>query len=311
MAKPRSWCLDYAGYLLVRMFSCVLQALPLDWSVALVRVLTLGFYHLDRRHRRVAIDNLRHAFPGAYSEEQLEQLTLDVYQHFGQMILEMTLIPRKLGSRRWREGLVSSFSPELKQALTSGRPILVVTAHYGNWELTAFMLRFFGIRAHLVARPIDNPYVDDLLRRFREMVGHKVLSKHGDLARMKEVLADRGCLCTLVDQDAGARGMFVDFFGRPASTHKVIAHLARRTGALIVVTGAQNLGAPLEYAVRTTDIIDPQEYTGHADALFAITQRVTTGVELLVRHDPRQYFWLHRRWKHSPPESAPSQAAAA
>ncbi len=301
MAKPRSRCLDFATYLVVRVVGLLFQTLPLAWSLYVVRTIALGLYHVDKRHRRVAIDNLRHAFPGVYTEQQLEKMALDVFTHFATMAMEMALIPRMVGSRRWRDGLTDTFSPELRAALSSGRPILVVTAHYGNWELTAFMLRFFGIKAHLVARPLDNPYLDDLFRQFREMVGHKVLSKHGDLRRMHEVLDENGCLCTLIDQDAGARGMFVDFFGRPASTHKVIAHLAKRTGALIVVTAAQNLGTPLDYAVRTTDIIDADEYAGHPDAVFAITQRVTHGIEKLILHDPRQYFWFHQRWKHHPP----------
>ena len=300
MAKSRSRCLDYAQYFALRVLNCILQALPLACSLCLVRTLALLAYRIDRRHRLVALDNLRHAFPGVYTEKQLGEITLGVYQHFCTMILEMALIPRRLMSRRWREQLLKDVPQDLRQALSSGRPILVVTAHYGNWELTAFMLRFFGIRAHLVARQMDNPYLDEMMRNFRESIGHTVLSKRGDLARMEEVLHDRGTLCTLADQDAGPRGMFVDFFGRPASTHRVFAHLARRTQALIIVVGAQNLGTPLDYALRATDIIDPHEFASHPDAIRAITQRISTGVERLVRHDPRQYLWLHRRWKHQP-----------
>jgi Kdo2-lipid IVA lauroyltransferase/acyltransferase len=310
MAKPRSRILDCAVYVVIRLTWCVLTALPLSWSVSIARTLALIGYYLDRRHRLVAIDNLRRAFPGVYTDEQLCRLTLDVYRHFTLFILEIMLIPRKSGSRRWRESLARDVAIHLDQAVASGRPLIITTGHYGNWELTAFMLRFYGIRAHLVARRMDNPHLDDLMRRYRESMGHIVLSKRGDLGRMRDVLAEGGTLCTLVDQDAGSRGMFVDFFGRPASTHTVIAYLAKKTHALIVVIGVQNLGGPLNYRLRATDIIDTDGYAGRPDAVFAITQRVTAGVERLVRHDPRQYFWLHQRWKHTPP-SPPAQSAAA
>jgi Kdo2-lipid IVA lauroyltransferase/acyltransferase len=310
MAKPRSRILDYAVYFAVRVTWCILTALPLPWSVAIARTLALVGYYADRRHRLIAIDNLRRAFPGVYSEDQLCGLTRDMCRHFALVVLEIMLIPRKSQSRRWRENLVKGAAGHLDRVVATGRPLLIATAHYGNWELAAFMLRFYGIRAHLVARRLDNPYLDDLVRRFRESCGHTVLSKRGDLSRMREVLAGGGALCTLVDQDAGSRGLFVDFFGRPASTHTVIAYLAKKTRALIVVIGVQNMGGPLNYRLRATDIIDPDDYAAHPDAVFAVTQRVTAGVERLVRCDPRQYFWLHQRWKHKPPVPA-AQAAAA
>jgi KDO2-lipid IV(A) lauroyltransferase len=310
VAKPRSRILDYAVYVAIRTTWCILTAVPLSWSLSIARTLALVGYYADRRHRLVAIENLRRAFPGIYTDEQLCQFTRDVFRHFALVLLEIMLIPRKSRSRRWREQMTKDAAGLLDQVLATGRPLLIVTAHYGNWELAALMLRLYGIRAHLVARQMDNPYLDDLMRRFRESFGHTMLSKRGDLGRMRRVLAAGGTLCTLVDQDAGSRGMFVDFFGRPASTHTVIAYLARKTHALIVVVGAQNMGAPLNYRLRVTDIIDPDDYTGNPDAVFAITQRVTAGVERLVRHDPRQYFWLHQRWKHTPP-APPAQAGAA
>jgi Kdo2-lipid IVA lauroyltransferase/acyltransferase len=303
MAKARSRYMDYGVYLLVRFVGCVVQALPLSCSVWIVRQLAYAAYRFDRRHTQVAVENIQQAFPGVYTPAQLSEIARNVYEHFAVMLLEVVVLLRRIGSRRWRASLLENVPPHLDRALSSGRPLLIATAHFGNWELTAFMLRFYGIRAHLVARPMDNVFLDDMMRRFRESLGHKVLSKHGDLKRMREVLAAGGTLCTLGDQDAGERGLFVNFFGRPASTHRVIAHLARRTGALIVVVAAQNLGEPLKYRLIATDVIDPNTYANHADADYAITQRVAAGVELLVRHDPRQYFWFHRRWKSQPPQA--------
>src|SRR5207248_4059312 len=96
---------------------------------------------------------------------------------------------------------------------------------------------------------LDNPYLDDFLRRFRERTGQKILAKKGDFDFMRQILSRGGVLATLADQDAGQRGLFVDFFGRPASTHKAIALLALEHCVPILVILARNTGAPLHYEV--------------------------------------------------------------
>src|SRR5205085_11965591 len=112
--------------------------------------------------------------------------------------------------------------------LLSGRPVLCVTGHFGNWELAGYSLGLVGCPTHAIARPLDNPYVDRFLRTFRERTGQKLLAKRGDFDNMEKLLQDGGLLATLADQDAGQRGIFVDFFGRPASTHKAVALMAIR-----------------------------------------------------------------------------------
>ena len=113
----------------------------------------------------------------------------------------------------------------------------------------------------------------------------------------------------LADQDAGPRGLFVDFFGRPASTHKAVALMAMEFDAVLVVIGVPRLAEPMFYAVVCGDVIDPREYAGRGDAVRAITQRYTTALEGLIRRYPEQYFWLHRRWKHQPKARVAAKAA--
>jgi len=308
MARGRSRLVDFGVYCVLRSVGCVLQALSPELATHLVEALAALACRLDRRHRGVARDNVRQAFPGRYTEEQLDRLVRDVYCHFGRVALELLLIPRKLGRRTWPRFIDASELGKLEDAYRLGRPMLLVTAHYGSWELAAYCLGLVGAHAHLVARPLDNPYLEASMREFRERTGNRVLRKNGDFGRMRQVLAAGGTLCTLADQDAGARGMFVEFFGRPASTHKAIAHLMQHSGACIAVVGVQNTGGLLRYALRVTDVIRPEDYAGQADATYAITRRVNAAVERLVCYDPRQYLWLHQRWKHQPPQAR--QAAA-
>ncbi|HMB06627.1 MAG TPA: lysophospholipid acyltransferase family protein, partial [Isosphaeraceae bacterium] len=99
---------------------------------------------------------------------------------------------------------------------------------------------------------------------------------------------------------AGQNGLYVEFFGRPASTHKAIALLAIEHKAPVVVGYARRIGPGFRYEVGCPEIIEPSEWTGTADDVRLLTQRYTSALETIIRRDPDQYLWLHRRWKHQP-----------
>lgn len=301
MVTERSRLRDWLEYVTVRTLGWVVEALREDWAIALVRGMARLACRLDRRHRNVAIDNLRHAFPGRYTDEQLHSLVREVYEHFGLFLLEVPLIYRKLHRHNWRRYAPVNELHRLHEARQTGRPVILASAHFGIWEMAAHLIALSGVKMDIVTRPLDNPHLQKLSRRFRMKHGHDVLNKHGDLDLMRKVLLAGGTVCTVGDQDAGPRGLFVDFFGRPASASKAIAYLSRRYNALIVVLLGYRLGGLMKCAVRIPDVIDPQDYAGAPDAAQLITQRLTDAIERVVREDPRQYLWLHRLWKHTPP----------
>ena len=183
-----------------------------------------------------------------------------------------------------------------------GGPVIMLTGHFGNWEMAGYLFGVFGFPPYSVARTLDNPYLDRFLRSFRERTGQKMIAKKGGYDQMLEVLRTGGVLSFLADQDAGERGMFVDFFGRPASTHKAIALLAIEHQAPVMVGYARRIGPGFRYEVGCTELIDPSEFAGTADDARLLTQRYTSALETIIRRDPEQYLWLHRRWKHQPKE---------
>jgi KDO2-lipid IV(A) lauroyltransferase len=300
MAKPRSAVVDYAVYLVVRLIVCFLQALSWNAARKVAGALAWLAYRVDRRHRQVAADNLRHAFPGRFNEAELDRLVRSVYRHFCTLLIEIILMPRKLHPQNWRRHFDLGGGRRVVDHLLSGRPLLIVTGHFGNWEMAGYALGLFGFTTHAVARELDNPHLDAFLRRFRERTGQKILAKKGDFEQMQAVLDGGGVIATLADQDAGQRGLFVDFFGRPASTHKAIALLALEHRVPLAVAGIPKVAEPMGYRLEVEDIILPEEYADQPDAVRSITQRFTSALERLVRRHPEQYFWLHRRWKHQP-----------
>lgn len=300
MPRPRNKTADYLVYLAVRGVVGVAQILTIRQSYALARGLARLLHSLDRRHRKVAMENLRLAFGGAYTEEDRERIVFRVYEHFCMMLMEILQIPRKLHPTTWRERITLSGHPGVLDRLMKGGPIIMLTGHFGNWEMAGYLFGVFGFPPNSVARTLDNPHLDRFLRQFRERTGQKLISKNDGYDEMLAVLREGGILSFLADQDAGQRGLYVDFFGRPASTHKAIALLAIEHEAPVVVGYARRVGNDFRYEVGVQDVIYPEEWAGTTDDVRLLTQRYTSALEDIVRRDPDQYLWLHRRWKHQP-----------
>ena len=298
--KKRRPIVDYLAYLAVRLFVAVAQALSIEASYAMADRVAAILYLVDRRHRNVGLENLRLAFGDRYDEGERDRIVRAVYRHFCRMLVEMLHIPRKLHATTWRDRIELVGHEPVLDRLLKGGPVIMLSGHFGNWEMAGYLFGVFGFPPHSVARALDNPYLDRFLRTFRERTGQKLIPKTGGYDQMLDVLRGGGILSFLADQDAGERGMFVDFFGRPASTHKAIALLALEHRAPVVVGYARRIGPGFRYEVGCNAVIDPEEWTGTADDARILTQRYTTALEAIIRRDPEQYLWLHRRWKHQP-----------
>src|SRR5262245_44707184 len=299
MARPRSRAKDFAAYAVVRIGVALIQALTDGAARWLAEAFGWAVYLADARHRRIADDNLRFAFPHLTTAQRGE-LVRESFFHFTGLIFEVMRLPRKINVNNWRRQVAMVGGDKLTAAMTSDRPAMLVTGHFGNWELAGYATGLLGFHCHSVARSLDNPYLDQLLRRWREAAGQRVLAKKGDFARLEDVLRSGGILGTLVDQDAGPRGLFVEFFGRPASTQKAIALMALEYNVPLIVLVGPQVGKAPGYEVQIEEIIEPADFANRPDAVLALTQRYTSALERLIRRYPGQYFWLHRRWKHQP-----------
>ncbi len=300
MARPRRRSFDFLVYLAARLVVGLLQLLTIEQSYALARLMARAMYRVDQRHRAVGMENLRYAFGDRYTEAERDGIVRGVYEHFFMMLMEILHIPRKLHMTNWREKITLVGQQDVLDRLLGGGPLILLSGHFGNWEMAGYLFGVFGFPPNSVARTLDNPYLDLFLRRFRERTGQKMIPKNGGYDQMLEVLRNGGILSFLADQDAGQRGMYVDFFGRPASTHKAIALLAIEHRAPVVVGYARRVGPGFRYEVGCDAIIEPEEFNGTADDARLLTQRYTTALETIIRRSPEQYLWLHRRWKHQP-----------
>ncbi len=254
MAKSRSPILDFAAYLVLRLGIAFMQTLTDRAARAFANGLSWFAYQIDRRHREVADENLRHAFPEMDAFER-DRVVRGCFKHFVTLIVEIARLQRKLHVLTWRKHVNLVGAEAIVRKLTSGRPAMIVTAHLGNWELAGFVLGLLGFRAHAIARPLDNPHVDRFMRRFRESTGQRVLAKKGEFDQITDLMRSGGIVATLADQDAGQRGLFVDFFNRPASTHKAIALMSLEFDVPLIVVGTVRVAEPMRYDVIIEEVI--------------------------------------------------------
>ena len=229
-----------------------------------------------------------------------------MWQHLTRMVCEIIQLERRFRLYNCTDVLTFFQRDECVQAIMTGRPVLFLGGHFGNWEISVNTFGHFGFPMGVVARDLDNPWLHNWFLRFRESTGNWMISKSGASTRLVEAMEAGECASLLCDQDAGRRGVFVDFFGRSASTFKSIALLALQHDAMIVVGGAfrrpdaDQFGSRWQrFELATVDVIDSRRFDT-ADGVRQLTQAYTTALEKLVRRAPAQYFWVHRRWKTEP-----------
>ena len=284
-------------YLAVTSVSLIVRGLPLTAVRRLGEALGLMFYLVDRVHRRIALANLEVAFPKK-SEDECRDIARSMFQHFGRLLLE--LLKFSSLSRDRQLALVDWEGEErVRLALAHGKGILFCTGHFGFWEQQALAHALKFEPMAVMARPLDNPKLHDLLEAIRTSNGNEVVYRRGAVRKALRLLADGKAVGILIDQHmTSADAIYVDFFGRPAATTSTLAALAIRTGAPVIPLFAFPLPGG-RYRMIYEHPVEPPPQDSE-DAVRELTQRCTDVLEMHVRRHPELWLWMHRRWRDAP-----------
>lgn len=291
--------IDFNVYLIVRALIALIQALPLSVCEGAASFLATLAGRMLRIRGNVVDSNLRIAFPNMSAEER-DAITWQMWRHLILMVCEIAQTPRKVHETNWREHSNIVNQEPFVRTLLSGRPLVVISGHFGNFELGGYLMGLFGFPTYTVARTLDNRFLDRFINDFRGRTGQYILPKKGSGADIQRVLEDNGILTLLGDQAAGQRQCWVDFFGKPASTHKAVSVFSLGNSAPTMVSYARRLESPLHYEVGPVAICDPRDPNFEYGTVPLLAQWYTDHLEQLVRESPGQYWWLHRRWKGEP-----------
>jgi KDO2-lipid IV(A) lauroyltransferase len=285
-------------YQIVLLLSLLARFLP--WPLAIgVGAALGGFVFGALNYRRdVAMANLRSVFAGTKTEREMTQIAREAYKNVGRTFLEYLRF--RTMSRKEIESMVEIEGLEhLDAILAQGRGGVLVTAHYGSWELFGIALAHRGYPVNFLVGRQHNEMVDALLNEHRVKMGIGVIQVGVSARHILQVLRRNEFICILADQDARRHGVFVNFLGRPASTPQGPAAFAVKTGSPILTgTITRTRGARHRGVLRPPIPVTP---TGRdLEDIVRYTQAYTDELSAAILARPDHWFWPHRRWKTQP-----------
>lgn len=290
--------LEYAA---VRAVVGVVRRLPMGLVLAAGTMLGRAFYVFDGAHRRLAMGNLVAAFP-LRTPAECRTIARGMFSHFGRLLMVLlkfsTMRPERMLARVEFEG-----EERVVSAHGQGKGVLLFTGHFGFWEINALVHALEMQPMAVLARPLDNPLLHDLLESMRRSTGNAVIYRRGAIRRVLRALSDNQAVAILIDQHIQTSdAIYVDFFNRPAATTSALAALALRTGAPVVPVFALPLPGG-KFRMVYEHPVDPPR-ADDPEAIREFTQRCTDVLEMYVRRYPDLWLWMHRRWRDMEPRHA-------
>ena len=277
--------------------------MPLPLALWLGRRVGDVVYTAMRRRRRIALSNLGRAYP-ELPEAERRRLARRAAQHLGMSLVELPrLLTAPLDETLGRIRLDGI--EHLDAAMQAHGRALVLTAHLGNWEILCAAHRLTEYGLSVVVRPLDARWLDAVAVKLRRRTGVDVIDKRGALRPVLEALRRGRMVGILMDQNAARReGVFVEFFGHPASTSRSLALLAVRTGAPVIPIFARRAAGTGHTVVIRPALPAPTSNDPEA-AVVELTARCTAEIERAIRQAPEQWLWSHDRWRTRPSSDAP------
>jgi KDO2-lipid IV(A) lauroyltransferase len=290
--------LEYAA---VRAAVGVVRLLPMRLVLTAGTILGRAFYVFDGPHRRLARGNLAAAFP-LRSAAECRAIVGGMFSHFGRLLMVLlkfsTMRPERMLPLVEFEG-----TERVASAHAQGKGVLLFTGHFGFWEINALVHALAMQPMSVLARPLDNPLLHDLLESLRRSTGNSVIYRRGAIRRVLRALSENQAVAILIDQHIlSSDAVYVDFFNQPAATTSALAALALRTGAPAIPVFALPLPGGRFRMVYEHPVDPPRAES--PDAIREFTQRCTDVLEMYVRRYPDLWLWMHRRWRDVEPRNA-------
>jgi KDO2-lipid IV(A) lauroyltransferase len=287
---------DFFEYIIFIVLGWLFRLLPLKISVSIGGILGGLIYYIDSKHRKIAFNNLKESFKEK-SDKEIISIIKKLYKNIGKSFVEFVSLP-KLNKERLLKLVKIEGKENLENAISKGKGVIVIVSHFGNWELVGAVYPLFG-PSSAVAFPQSNKWVDKLINKYRRATGLKILYTGNAIKDLIRSLRKKEIIGLLADQDAGGEGVFVEFFGRYASTHKGPVVLSLKTGAPVILT----------FLIREKDNthrlviekeIDIVKTNNFEEDVKVNTTKWVKILEDYIRKYPEQWFWVHRRWKTKP-----------
>lgn len=303
------WCVDAAAYACVRLLVAGIQVLPVDMGDSLCHGLAWLAAGPLRIRRCETEENLTRIFPAADAADR-RRLSQAMWHHLLLMVCEIAWAQRRLHRTNWSEHVTFQDNRMMLRYLLSRRPAVIVTGHFGNFEVGGYVTGLMGIGTTAIARRLDNPFLHRWVERFRGAKGQRLLDKDGCAPVVDRHLKEGGILSLLADQHAGPKGCWVNFLGVPASCHKALALFSLSSDAPMLVAYTRRAGGrPMQFEMGCVGTADPADASSEqCGSVTQLTEWYNNRLAVAVGQSVEQYWWLHRRWR-TPPEKVARRLA--
>lgn len=285
----------YYLYYLGRVAAFLIFLLPLRVSLGIARVVSRAAFWCLPEYRRIAIENLTAAFGGEKTAREIRRIARRVFENLGMVAVELINFP-KINAANIDRFVTIKGTDILEAAFRKGKGVIILTGHFGNWELLAMTLRVKGYPGVAIGRRIYFNKYDKYLNRLRKLHDVNIIYRDESPKKILRVLKDNRIMGILADQDVDSvDGVFVNFFGRPAYTPTAPVALAMATGAEIIPSFIiRRDGRHTFIMEKPVELAD----TGDEAADMARNTQAWSDVfESYVKRYPEQWVWVHKRWK--------------
>jgi Kdo2-lipid IVA lauroyltransferase/acyltransferase len=226
------------------------------------------------------------------------------------MICEIAWATRRLHRTNWKQHIIVPDASAILRPMLAQRPAVMVTGHYGNFEIGGYFNGLLGLPTMTIARPLDNPYLNHYMTQFRGAKGQILVPKDGSAQLVDDHLKSGGTLTLLADQYAGGKGCWAAFLGNLASCHKSLALFTLVGNAPMVVVANRRLDRPMLFEMEAFGTADPDADASYLGGVQEMTEWYNNRLALAISRSPEQYWWLHRRWRDDQPPKRAKRAAA-
>ena len=300
-SKNKSRLLKLTEFSAVYTLLSIVRMIPMACLRAISSALGTLYFFLSSKRRNIAIENLTYALGEDKTASEIRKIARESFVSFFLTFLEIIKFQHVLAADDAADRIKSS-ADDLEALFQKAKAIhdesggcIFVTPHIGNWEVLPHVAGLVGIPLVIIARPLDNEYLNDLLLKKRASSGQIIMPKRNSFFALQETLKKGKSIGMLPDQST-MKGILVDFFGRKATTTPVPALLAISHQRPIVVAACCRKEHG-RYEGFVCDPIWPQAHESEKAEIFRITQEINRNMEKIIRKYPGQYLWMHNRWK--------------
>lgn len=284
-------------YALTSIFTWLIRIMPYRLALWKGSFLGLLVYYLWPGRRKLARQNLTEVFKDKQSAE-VTALTKEVFRNIGRTLVEFVY------SQNWdKEQLLKHIEIEgreyLDQALAKGKGVILLGAHFGNWEMLGQAVSASGYKVNVIARPLDNPLLDKIVNGIRSKFGTSIIANSDSIKDVIRILRKNELIGILIDQNLYENATFVEYFGKLAATTPIIPLLGQKTEAPVIPIHIIRLPQGKHRLVIEKELI-MREAAARQEFIRINTTLCNQVIEKWVRQNPDQWFWVHNRWKTQP-----------